>query len=311
MCKKTLLLSLLCIVFLSSCASTVRPSSISEEEAKNISQKYFLNKYSIDTTYISIDEVRVGEHEYVNRITVNYESSQYELCLDPANKPLCDNKVELDKENGFAKEDFLDDYLSLDLFFRESDTSNTTLYYQESRYKFIVVAATDIIPLYENKDEMYSVLKKLESSGVDGFLVLINTPQFLRQGMWGLQLGGMFFDTNLSETAFEAKYKELVDMVYYDEKKFDDIIQILRNEGIDSPHFVITNYRIDTSRSRITNGAALELNLYSKSADIDSIELIKKQLEKIDDSYFYLKDTKIGLTIVIEKDGEFEEIIYR
>ena len=120
--------------------------------------------------------------------------------------------------------------------------------------------------------------------------------------MWGLQLGGVFFDTNQSETAFEMKYKELVDMVYYDEKKFDDIIQILKNEGIDSPHWGITGYR---------NGATLELNLYSKSADIDSIELIKKQLEKIDDSYFYLKDKEIGLTIVIEKDGEFEEKIYR
>ena len=40
--------------FLSPCASTVHPSSISEKEVKDISKKYFLNKYNMAGTGIVV-----------------------------------------------------------------------------------------------------------------------------------------------------------------------------------------------------------------------------------------------------------------
>jgi hypothetical protein len=298
--NKTLMIIIIFIIIILNVAILViiesnrNPEELTISQATERVQGYFRRLYNLDVSIIDISYDQVGEHDYLNVVTVSDGETEYKLILNKNNKPISDNVSALKTIKNIDISSFDNkirrlglkrhEYYDLEVF-----TSLHDLCY---RVYFSVVSVD--LPKNESKDGIYSLLGELRNEGIDNFVIYIDTPSFLLPkndfgyGVYGLRLTGISFETDIDSASFEKKFYSFVDQIYWDKQKFDEKILQLTQMGYQNVCFFISKW---------DDGNTLEIVLYCESNNSLSDEPAIVLLKEMDESYFRVVDNEIKYTL--------------
>ncbi|MEA4833255.1 MAG: hypothetical protein VB118_11660 [Oscillospiraceae bacterium] len=280
------------ILFLTACNRN--PEKITADQATERVQAYFKSSHNLNVTVKSVSYEQVGEHEYLNIVTVSYGEAEYKLILNKNNEPISDNVSALEtiksidissidnkiRQLGFKRDGYYD--------------LRTDVSYQNFRYSVCFSVISEDCPSKDSKDVIYSLLGQLKNEGIEEFFINISSPNFLipkiecGYGEHGIWLTGIGIDTDVDSASFEKQYYKFVDQIYWDEQKYDEIILQLTQLGYENACFFIYRWY---------SGNTLEIVLYCESDNSLSDEPAITLLEEMDDSYFKVGDSEIKYTL--------------
>ena len=280
------------ILFLAACHRN--PEKITVDQATERVQAYFKSSHDLDVTVKSVSYDQVGEHDYLNVVTVSDGETEYKLILDKNNEPISDNVSALETIKNIDISSFDDRIRQLGLKRHEYYALEAVASFRDLRYSVCFSVGSEDCPSKDSKDGIYSLLGELKNEGIDEFIINIDSPSFLLPkiefgyGVYGLRLTGIGFKTDIDSASFEEQYYHFVDQIYWDKQKFDEKILELTQLGYENACFFI---------SRWDDGNTLEIVLYCESDNSLSDEPAIALLGEMDDSYFRVGDNEIKYTL--------------
>ena len=293
--KQVFFVITLFLAFLVSCSS--KSAAIQLGQAIEIAHQYFAEQYGKYVVVNNTKFERISQSQCRNIITVNDGKTEYRLMLDEQNKPFADDVIATDIRNNIDISLFSERLESLGLRVFEYYDLSTVFNEQEERYIINLSVVLANLPIKTAKTEVYILLKELRNIGVDNFVIVVNSPDFLRprvelgHGGNGIQLDAEFFNTGIDEATFEDQYMQLSDRIHWDKDLFDKKIAELAEIGYENAYFFISQ--------RLTVNT-MEIILYCESRGSLSDEQAAILLQCMADSYLKIggRETKYSVQLI-------------
>ena len=216
---------------------------LSVDAAQEIAAPYFAAQHGVSVQVESTSLYQTGEHSGLQEVRVSDGTQSYTLMLDQRNRPVCDNFDAVVQCQVLA-ETYAE---SISEVFAGAEVEDISflplLSSSNSRFIITLQESQRSLPQPELAAPLWELLQSLHTDGVDSLVLSINSPDFLRPAVYGIQLRAEWFDSSLDAASFAALYDAYVQSIWWDEAAFDAALAELAQYGCQNARFCLTGFK--------------------------------------------------------------------
>ena len=204
-----LLLFSVAVLLLSVGGCSKNPPKLTVEDVTVLAQAYFSEQHGLDVTVISVSYERVGQYDYLNKVTASDGELEYRLFLDRHNKPASDDvsaALRISSINASSYDEILASLglARLEKIYGLVSPEYNGIGFTLSGIEYGVGFSVRLIDRDKcSRDGIYSLLGVLRDDGIDDLIIGYIEPKPNNSG----------FYTDMDRVSFNEEYDSFIEKI--------------------------------------------------------------------------------------------------